>query len=52
MLEMACGYESHSMAVKVNGEVWTWGQNNRGQLGDGTTTTRTSPVQVPGMNLN
>ncbi len=52
VLEMACGYESHSMAVKVNGEVWTWGQNNRGQLGDGTTTTRTSPVQVPGMNLN
>jgi alpha-tubulin suppressor-like RCC1 family protein len=52
VVEMACGYEYHSIAVKVNGEVWTWGHNNRGQLGDGTTTTRTSPVQVPGMNLN
>jgi hypothetical protein len=52
VLEMACGYESHSMAVKVNGEVWMWGRNNRGQLGDGTTTTRTSPAQVPGLNLN
>jgi alpha-tubulin suppressor-like RCC1 family protein len=46
VVEMACGYEDHSIAVKVNGEVWTWGHNNRGQLGDGTTTTRTSPVMV------
>lgn len=35
----------HNMEIR-NGVLWAWGQNNRGQLGDGTTTNRTSPVQV------
>jgi alpha-tubulin suppressor-like RCC1 family protein len=26
--------------------VWAWGYNGNGQLGDGTTTERTTPVQV------
>jgi alpha-tubulin suppressor-like RCC1 family protein len=29
-----------------NGELWTWGVNNFGQLGDGTTITRSSPVKI------
>jgi alpha-tubulin suppressor-like RCC1 family protein len=29
--------------------VWAWGANTYGQLGDGTTTTQTGPVQVPGL---
>ena len=29
--------------------VYTWGNNGYGQLGDGTTTTRTSPIPVPGL---
>lgn len=29
-----------------NGDLFTWGKNNRGQLGDYTTTNRSSPVMV------
>ncbi len=39
----------HSMAVKriwEGGLVWTWGLNEDGQLGDGTTSTRNQPVRV------
>ena len=36
----------HSLAVKSDGTVWGWGRNDRGQLGDGTTVDRLSPVQV------
>ncbi|MBK8015177.1 MAG: hypothetical protein IPK13_28035 [Deltaproteobacteria bacterium] len=37
----------HTCAIKTDGTVWCWGYNYFGQLGDGTTTTRKSPVQVP-----
>jgi len=36
----------HTAAVRSDGTLWTWGYNNNGQLGDGTTTTRSSPIQV------
>ncbi len=36
----------HSLALRSDGSVWAWGWNDTGQLGDGTTTTRLSPVQV------
>jgi len=35
---------SHSAAVKTDGTLWTWGVNTNGQLGDNTTTTRSTPV--------
>jgi PKD repeat protein len=35
--------------LKRDGTVWAWGDNYYGQIGDGTTTDRTSPVQVPGL---
>ena len=34
------------MAIKGDGTLWAWGQNNFGQLGLGNTTYRSSPVQV------
>jgi len=36
----------YSLAVKSDGTVWAWGHNNYGQLGDGTATDRSTPVQV------
>lgn len=37
---------SHGMALKTNGSLWTWGQNNYGQIGDGTTSNRFSPFEI------
>jgi alpha-tubulin suppressor-like RCC1 family protein len=39
---------SHTVALKSDGTVWTWGYNSDGQLGDNTVTARTTPVQVKG----
>jgi alpha-tubulin suppressor-like RCC1 family protein len=40
----------HTVALKNDGTVWAWGWNDCGQLGDGTTTNRTIPVQVKGIS--
>jgi prepilin-type N-terminal cleavage/methylation domain-containing protein len=36
----------HAIALASDGTVYSWGRNTYGQLGDGTTTTRLSPVAV------
>jgi alpha-tubulin suppressor-like RCC1 family protein len=38
----------HTAGVKTDGTLWTWGNNTAGQLGDGTITRRSSPVQTCG----
>ncbi|MCH8541862.1 MAG: hypothetical protein LAT58_13995, partial [Opitutales bacterium] len=37
-------------ALRGDGTVWSWGRNNTGQLGDGSTFDRNAPVQVSGLS--
>ncbi|GAA4888348.1 hypothetical protein GCM10023237_02020 [Streptomyces coeruleoprunus] len=48
MTAIAAGL-SHSLAVLSDGTARAWGWNANGQLGDGTTTQRTTPVTVCGV---
>ncbi|MBE0447207.1 MAG: S-layer homology domain-containing protein [Actinobacteria bacterium] len=45
---MASAGYLHSLALKPDGTVWAWGDNGQGQLGDGTTTDKHTPVPVSG----
>ncbi len=37
---------NHSLAVKIDGTLWAWGQNGYGQLGDGTISDQLLPVKI------
>jgi alpha-tubulin suppressor-like RCC1 family protein len=41
--QVSCG-NKHSAAIKTDGTLWTWGGNGSGELGDNTTTDRSTPV--------
>jgi len=46
---LACG-DQHTIALKTNGEVWAWGTNASGQLGNNSTTQSSVPIRVNGVN--
>jgi alpha-tubulin suppressor-like RCC1 family protein len=48
IVQIAAG-GAHSCALTNAGGVWCWGLNWNGQLGDGTTATRLTPVAVSGL---
>jgi alpha-tubulin suppressor-like RCC1 family protein len=41
--QVDCGRD-HTAAIKTDGTLWTWGTGSTGQLGDNTTTNRSTPV--------
>ena len=43
---LANGDEYTAFVLGDNGKVYSMGRNNNGQLGDGTTTDRSTPVEV------
>jgi alpha-tubulin suppressor-like RCC1 family protein len=43
--EIAVG-GGHRLALKGDGSLWTWGQNDHGQLGDATTNNRAVPMRL------
>jgi alpha-tubulin suppressor-like RCC1 family protein len=44
--KVSSGANSFIVAVKTNGTLWSCGDNQYGSLGDGTSTKKSSPVQV------
>lgn len=46
---MAAGWQ-HACQIQGDGTVRCWGRNDKGQLGDGSTEHRSSPVTVAGLN--
>lgn len=47
-IEISAGY-SHCLAIDINGKLWSWGNNQYGQLGDGTNVDKyiINKVEIP-----
>lgn len=39
-----------AVAQKADGTIWAWGNNEFGQLGDGTTVNKTNPTRISGLD--
>lgn len=50
IVAIAAGKIAYSLALGSDGTVWAWGANGSGQLGDGTFTSRSAPVQLLSIN--
>jgi hypothetical protein len=48
VIEVAAG-NAHFCVIRSDRSLWCWGDNEYGQLGDGTRTSRTLPMQVAGL---
>ncbi len=44
IMDISCG--ANSLAVDSNGQLWAWGDNSVGEVGDGTHVNRASPVHI------
>ncbi|TSK17915.1 RCC1 and BTB domain-containing protein 1 [Bagarius yarrelli] len=51
VIQVACG-SHHSVALTHDGEVFSWGYNNCGQVGSGSTSNQPTPRRVSGCLLN
>jgi alpha-tubulin suppressor-like RCC1 family protein len=49
IIDIGCGYH-YCVAVSASGEVFTWGYNDGGTLGDGTITSRIDPKVINGVS--
>jgi len=45
IVEIDAGF-GHSLALKLDGTVWSWGDNDKGQLGSGDYESKNRPIQV------
>ena len=49
IVQVAASQAGASLAVDQSGNVWAWGNNYHGQLGDGTGANRSAPVRLTGI---
>jgi alpha-tubulin suppressor-like RCC1 family protein len=47
---LSLGHTHFGCVIRCDGGVWCWGSNTNGQLGDGTTGSRATPVAVRGLD--
>lgn len=45
-MSSSTGQYSHHIAITESGKAWGWGYNGYGQLGDGTQTSQSNPVEI------